>query len=188
MSSERLALKEAGIKRGIDLFAQVRNIPYRLGLDGDPNKMMNEGVGNCTRKHLYLQPRLKELGYKVDIGIAVFDWRELPIPNEIISLLNDPIDTHMFLFVDNKPVDATWPPGIPSFFSNRWDGVNATLLGVAAIEIIRFNPLVFKARSTAARTVDFLRNRINWRRPTPFNNAFNSWLEQVQSQSAAGIW
>jgi hypothetical protein len=182
MNPERINLKEVRVQQGIELFAQVRNIPYRLGLDGDPNKMVNEGVGNCTRKHLYLQPRLEQLGYKVDIGIAVFDWRQLPIPNEIIFLLNDPIQAHMFLFVDSKPIDATWPPGIPGFLSSQWDGINATPLGVSALEIIRFNPLVFKARSMASRTVDSFKKIADQRRPTPFNDTFNLWLEHVQSQ------
>jgi len=180
MFLERHNSEEARIQQGIGLFEQVRNIPYKLGLDGDPNKLVSEGVGNCTRKHLYLLPRLGQLGYKIDIGIAVFDWRQLSIPKEIVSLLNDPIQTHMFLFVDGNPIDATWPPYLPGFSSDQWDGVNSTSLGVTALKVTRFNPLIFQTRLSASSAFNILKNLSEKGKPTPFNNAFNLWLEGFQ--------
>lgn len=180
MTLETLPSNEARIQQAIEFFTQVRNIPYRLGLNGDPNKLISEGVGNCTRKHLYLQPRLKQLGYKVDIGIAIFDWRELPIPDEVISLLNDPIQRHMFLFVNDQPIDATWPPGIPDFPVIEWDGINATELGVSAQKIIKPNLLILQARSIASLTINAFRTITANEQSTLFNDAFNSWLERVQ--------
>jgi len=181
MFSERLGSKEVRVRQGVELFTKVRDFPYRLGLDGDPNKLVTEGVGNCTRKHLYLLPRLKQLGYKPEVGIAVFDWRQLPIPEEIISLLNDPIQAHMFLFVDGKPIDATWPPYLPvGFSSNQWDGINTTPLGVTALEIIKPNPLIFQTRLVAGYTFKVFRNFLGKEKPTPFNNAFNLWIEGFQ--------
>lgn len=181
MSLERFGLEETRIQQSVELFKRVRNFPYRLGLDGDPDKLVTEGVGNCTRKHLYLLPKLKQLGRKTEIGVAVFDWRQLLIPEEIISLLKDPIQAHMFLFVDDKPVDATWPQDLPPGFpSNQWDGINATPLGVTALEIIKPNSLIFQTRLIASSTFNVLRNLLGKEKLTPFNDAFNQWMERLQ--------
>ncbi len=169
------------IQEAIELFTRVRNVPYRLGLDGNPNKLFSEGAGHCTRKHLYLLPRLKQLSYKVEIGIALFDWRQLKIPNAIISLLKNPIQKHMFLFANNQVVDATWHPGIPGFTSNEWDGVNATPLGVPAIKIIKLNSTILKARALAGSLKRLITSADQ--EPTPFNDAFNFWLEKQQQNS-----
>src|SRR3990170_3123074 len=144
------------IQEAIDLFTRVRNVPFRLGLDHNPDKLFKEGVGHCDRKHLYLLPRLQHLGYRVDIGIAIFDWRQLPIPDTIISLLKDPIQKHMFLFANDQAVDATWPPGMTGFTTNSWDGINATPLGVEAIKIFKPNPAILHARILAGDLRDLI--------------------------------
>jgi hypothetical protein len=127
------------IQKAIKAFYQVRNIPYVLGLDGDPNKLMPEAKGNCTRKDLYLANQLEELGFDVILGIASFSWAELPIPQAFIDLLANPMDSHMFLYTRNKSkdsqwtrIDPTWDPGLAKkkFPINDWDGINSTPLGV----------------------------------------------------------
>lgn len=167
------------IQGAIELFTRVRNIPYRLGLDGNPDKLFSEGVGNCTRKSLYLLSKLPPLGYKVEVGIAVFDWRQLPIPDEIISLLKKPVQRHMFLFANGQQIDPTWHPGIPGFTVSEWDGINPTPLGVPAIKIIKPNPAILQVRALASS----LKNLISPvdQEPTLFNDAFNHWLEKQQN-------
>jgi hypothetical protein len=86
----------------------------------------------------------------------------------------------MFLFVDGKPIDATWPPYLLGFFSNRWDGVNSTPLGVNALKVTKSNALLFQTRLSAGSAFNLLRNSSDKGKPTPFNDAFNLWLEGFQ--------
>ena len=125
------------------LYVKVRDVPFALGAEGKPDKLLEDNLGGCTRKHLFLAPRLKRMGYKVEIGIALFDWRELPIPEDILNLLKQPIQYHMFLFSNhgNKDfmVDATWDKemqklGFPLF---EWDETNQSNLGVKPISVYK---------------------------------------------------
>ena len=109
-----------------ELFTLVRDIPFVLGAEGKPETLIRDNYGGCVKKHLFLAPRLKRIGYKVDIGIAQFDWRELPIPDDILALLKQPIQYHMFLYLNKNGrssiVDATWDKGMSEkgFPINEW--------------------------------------------------------------------
>lgn len=172
--------KETVFNSASEIFEKVRDIPYVLGLDGDPNKLLVENVGNCTRKHLFLVPRLQALGYKITLGIAGFDWRDLPIPHDVVNFLKDPIDTHLFLYAaydgNETVVDATWDSGMPQgFFVNVWNGYSHTQIGVPAIAIHRESYHILKTRALVSATMRSLRLD---QRPTPFNHAFNDWLHR----------
>lgn len=177
--------KEINPQAAITLFTNVRDIPYALGADGNIEGLVDDRIGGCARKHLYLLPRLQKLGYKVDIGIAHFDWRNLPIPSDILSLLKQPVQHHMFLYVGADEfvleIDATWdkgmePLGFPVF---DWDGVSSTGLTVNAINPRPQNQLILKARAVASSVLKQLRN-IDENQPTPFNDAFNAWLAGIR--------
>ena len=167
-------------KEATSLFRQVRDIPYRLGLDGNPNKLFRENAGNCTRKHLRLIPDLVRLGYTVKLGVTEFDWRELPVPSEILKLLRNPIDTHLFLYVslngNEMKVDATWDSSLQSlgFKINDWNGYSSTDLGVRAQKIIISGYQILQLRTKFAPIFNLFRK--NKQEPTPFNDAFNTWL------------
>ncbi len=81
-----------------DLFLKIRDIPFALGSDDKPEDIVKDNFGGCTRKHLYLAPRLKMMGFEVEIGIAQFDWRKFSIPGQILTLLKEPIQYHMFFY------------------------------------------------------------------------------------------
>jgi hypothetical protein len=174
------------IKKAIKAFYQVRNIPYVLGLDGDPNKLMSDNKGNCTRKDLYLANQLEELGFDVILGIASFSWAELPIPQAFVDLLASPIDSHMFLYASHKSknnqltrIDPTWDPGLrkKKFPINDWDGVSSTPLGVKDHSIRTENLKLFWTKSAIRKIVNDLRIlNGNKPKPTPFNDAVNNWL------------
>jgi len=173
--------KETIFDSASKIFGKVRDIPYVLGLDGNPNKLFVENVGNCTRKHLYLVPQLQALGYKITLGIAEFDWRDLPIPEEVISLLKNPIDTHLFLYAaydgNETVVDATWDSGMPQgFFVNAWNGYDSTQIGVPVKIIHRKSYHIFKTKALVGATMRPFRQDQN--KPTPFNHAFNKWLHR----------
>ena len=173
------------IKKAVDAFYQVRNIPYVLGLDGDPNKLLPESKGNCSRKDLYLASQLKELGFEVILGIAAFSLAELPIPQAFINLLANPIDSHMFLYVRHPSIgnymriDLTWDPELKTkkFPINEWDGIHTNELGVKAHTIRTENLKLFQTKALMRKVVNTLRTlNGNETKPTPFNDAVNNWL------------
>ena len=172
--------KELDIQSAGELFKKIRDIPYALGEDGDIEGLLRDGKGGCARKHLYLLPRLQQLGYEVDIGIAQFDWRDLPIPKEILVLLKQPIQHHMFLYVGinsaNIEIDATWDSGMKElgFPILNWDGVSPTGISVEGKNPRKQNLNVLKARSFISSSLQTFVKREN--EPTPFNDAFNEWM------------
>ncbi|MDP3918241.1 MAG: hypothetical protein Q8Q30_03650 [Candidatus Woesebacteria bacterium] len=176
----------------VPTYMQVRDTPFALGADGgDLNALITEGVGGCTRKHLFLADRLKRSGFKVDLGIATFDWRELPIPSEILSLLKDPIQYHMFLYVRDTRIDAsemqldaTWDRRIKhlGFIVSDWDGFNSTPLAVPIKTLWRQNYAILKARSIASSMIRQVLDVTKGNQPTPFNNRFNMWLNKERSE------
>ncbi len=107
MLSFRRERKEINKQAAVELVTSVRDVPFVLGADGNIERLFEDNISGCVRKHLYLFPRLQQLGYKVEIGITQFNWRELPIPDYILSLLKQPVQHHMFLYVGNDTPD-TW--------------------------------------------------------------------------------
>lgn len=167
---------------GQELFTLIRDIPFVLGAEGKPETLIKDNYGECSRKHLFLVPRLKRIGYKVDIGIAQFDWRELPIPNDILALLKQPIQYHMFLYLNKNGrssiVDATWDKSMSEkgFPLLEWNNSNETEIAVKPIKISRVNLPVFKARSLVSQSLNNIKELIHGPQKTPFNDAFNNWL------------
>ncbi len=187
--SPRVRQKEVLREQAVSLFYKVRDVPYVLGLDGDPRELFVEGKGNCTRKSLYLKWQLGKLGYKVNLGSACFNWRDLPIPKGILDLLVDPIQDHMFLFVDDGDsemiVDATWDAALATrgFALNTWDGRNSTALGVQPLRVERLHYEPFMARAVVGSFVHNIEGRVFGNKPTPFNDAFNHWAVEVRLTS-----
>lgn len=170
--------------RAVDLFYQVRDIPYVLGLDGDPQKLQSEGKGNCTRKCLALAPELIEAGYDVLLGIVAFSWAEL-VP-QFAHLLADPTDTHMILRVrpprhgDWISIDPTWDRELAQcgFPISQWNGFSDTKLGVTPLRPFETKWLsTFRAAGIARETMSLFRGTMQTaHKPTPFNDAVNAWI------------
>jgi len=165
-----------------ELFTLVRDIPFVLGVDGKPETLIRDNCGECTRKHLFLAPRLRKIGYKVDIGLAQFDWRELPIPNDILLLLKQPIQYHMFLYLKKNGistvVDATWDKDMieKGFPLVEWSDSGEMKLAVRPINICAINLPVLQARSVVSQSINNVKKLIHGPQKTPFNDAFNNWL------------
>src|SRR3989344_4601818 len=180
--------REMNRQTAVNLTLAVRDVPYSLGSDGNTEGLLSEGIGGCARKHFYLMPRLQSLGYKVSLGVAKFDWRELPIPKNILSLLKEPVQTHLFLYFGlDKPkhgLDVTWDKGMKSlgFPVFDWDGFSRTGIVVTPIygSIRKINPLILSIRSLASSNLQKLLGQAD--KPTPFNDAFNKWLSKVRNQ------
>lgn len=165
-----------------ELFTLVRDIPFFLGVDSTPESLIKDNKGGCTRKHLFLAPRLKEMGYKVNIEIARFDWRELPIPDKILSLLKQPIQYHMFLYLNKDGrstiVDATWDKemGKKGFPLNEWNDHNEMKLCINPIDLHRTALPVLQVRSLVSESIKKVTGLLYGPQKTPFNDAFNRWL------------
>lgn len=171
-----------------ELFTLVRDIPFVLGVEGKPEELIRDNCGGCARKHLFLAPRLRKIGYKVDIGIAQFDWRELPILVDILSLLKQPIQYHMFLYLNKNGirsiVDAIWDKvmsekGFPLL---EWNNGNETEIAVKPIKIGRVNLPVLQVRSLVSQSLNNVKELIHGPQKTPFNDAFNNWLGRSQTK------
>ncbi|MDO9027376.1 MAG: hypothetical protein Q7U68_00715 [Candidatus Roizmanbacteria bacterium] len=165
-----------------ELFTLVRDIPFVLGAEGKPETLIRDNCGGCTRKHLFLAPRLKRIGYQVDIGIAQFDWRKLPITDDILLLLKKPIQYHMFLYLSkngiNTIVDVTWDKGMSEkgFPLLEWSNGGGTEIAVSPIKISRVNLPILQVRSLVSQSLNNIKELIDGPQKTPFNDAFNNWL------------
>lgn len=117
------------------LFEQVQRIQYRV-CKFDKNKInANIQYGDCRHKSELLYSFLIGGGYKVKRLKVEFNWRDLPIPNNILDILkiSGTIFPHDALLVkiNNKwiKVDCTWNPELEkkSFpITKNWDGKTNT--------------------------------------------------------------
>ncbi|MBI4973372.1 hypothetical protein HZC27_02050 [Candidatus Roizmanbacteria bacterium] len=172
-TTERLSPRE--------LFTLVRDIPYKLA-GGDPEALIRDNHGECTRKHLFLAPRFRKLGYKVDIGLAIFDWRDLPIPSEILALLQSPIQHHMFLYAEKDGrrsiIDATWDKKMSErgFPLIDWQDEGNMNLAVNSNHVKIVHLPILQARAFISQSIKNVKGIANDPPKTPFNDAFNDWL------------
>ncbi|MCG2691965.1 hypothetical protein L6272_04020 [Microgenomates group bacterium] len=182
--------KELNQKDAARIATEVRDIPYALNADGNIKAIFEDRIAGCTRKHLYLLPRLKQLGYKVAIGLTDFDWRKLPIPDKVLSLLIDPIGYHMFLYYGferaENVLDVTWDKGMQhlGFPVFDWDGLSATGLTVEGSRTRKINRFVLQARSKASTIM----GNINLKdQSSPFNEPFNLWLAEARLTKGSNV-
>ncbi|MBS3081098.1 hypothetical protein J4221_06510 [Candidatus Pacearchaeota archaeon] len=119
----------------VQLFEQVQKISYNIGkFDKD---LVNPDIpyGDCRHKSELLYSLLSKEGYKVKKLKVEFNWKDLPIPKNILDILkiSATIFPHNLLLVkiNNKwiKVDCTWNPelenkGFP--ITKNWDGETDT--------------------------------------------------------------
>jgi arylamine N-acetyltransferase len=117
----------------IKIFEKVQKIPYEV-CQFDESKI-NESLkcGDCRHKSELLYRLLKKEGFEVKKIKVIFDWRDLPLPKNMLGILKRTIRTHNSLKVkvNNKwiKVDCTWNPemkerGFP--ITEKWDGKSDT--------------------------------------------------------------
>lgn len=79
----------------IKLFHFVQNIPYRVSdFDSEFNSRGESASifikkGDSRHKSLLLHNLLQERNFDVDIVKVVFDWKDLPIPADILGILEN---------------------------------------------------------------------------------------------------
>lgn len=123
-------------KRVVDYFEKVQKIPYKVCKFEEDKIDEKIKLGDCRHKSTLLKKILEKEGFEVKKVKVVFDWRDLPIPEKILSILkkSGTIWMHQALLVRlNKKwvkVDCTWDPslekkGFP--VTSNWNGKDDTL-------------------------------------------------------------
>lgn len=122
-------------KKIIQIFEKVQKIPYKVCKFEKSN--INEDIlsGDCRHKSELLYLLLKKAGFEVKKIKVIFDWKDISLPNEILSILkkSDSVWTHDSLKVKISDkwikVDCTWNPelekkGFP--ITKKWNGKTET--------------------------------------------------------------
>jgi hypothetical protein len=123
-------LKAEAIQRGLlgftaqidaaQVFALVRDMPYRRASDRRPETIIAEWQGTCSGKHYLLQALFAELGLSSEViacpTVTPVDPAEVPEPlRPLYEAANRRfVDVHNYLLVtipggSQMKVDATWP-------------------------------------------------------------------------------
>ncbi len=119
----------------IKIFEKVQKIPYKV-CKFDENKIdENIQCGDCRHKSTLLKKLLEKEGFEVKKIKVIFNWRDLPIPKNILGILkkSDTIWGHSSLLVKIREkeilIDASWDPplakvGFP--VTKKWSGLSDT--------------------------------------------------------------
>ena len=157
-------------KKIIELYNKIQKIPYYCLKYRNPNLLLQKNKGSCSEKHLFLAQELEKLGIPVKYVLIKFDWKDLPIPKEVINKKGNSIGWHLALKINihNKwiYVDATWDPklekaGFP--ITKNWNCTSNTKLAFPPKEIKELD-------KKPAKQSKRLENR-------EFYEALNKWLE-----------
>lgn len=101
-----------------EIFTRVRNIPYHCP------EFLEDKDNRCWGKNRKLYNLLKENNYKVRFRVCDFYWSKQKFPKQIISLVQEDLDKHLFLEIkiNDKWVvlDSSNDSKLPEF--NSWDG------------------------------------------------------------------
>lgn len=123
----------------IEIFHQVRDIPYRIPLSLDETE--GEYGGSCLYKFELLKSLLEAEGLECRYRIGIFLWSQLNLPEKIMKAKHNDRGEHVWLEVciNNKWIilDPSQDIGLAGIFSiNYWDGISDTKLAVNPIEIL----------------------------------------------------
>jgi transglutaminase-like putative cysteine protease len=118
-----------------DVFDFVKNFPYRITrFTPQKGDLLLYRRGDCRHKTEALLNIFRAKGYPVRKVEVLFDWKDLPIPEEILGILKS--ETKGFhdaaeVKIDGKwvYVDATWDDALISKnfpVTQNWDGFSDT--------------------------------------------------------------
>ncbi len=119
----------------VKLFKKVQKIPYKVCRFDKEKIDENLPYGDCRHKSELLYNLLRREGFEVEKIKVIFDWKDLPIPKEILSILKKSgtvwVHDSLKVKINNKwiKVDCTWNPelkakGFP--VTETWDGRSDT--------------------------------------------------------------
>ncbi len=170
----------------VKLFRFVQNIPYRVCPFDSNVGICGEAVnislrkGDSRHKSLLLYNLLLERNFDVTRVKVIFDWKDLPVPSEILGILKKSGTkwSHDALRLNSNEyysvyVDATWNPelrriGFP--VTGDWDGKSLTKQ-VSEGKLEYFDVEGFRCEDHGIfLDEDEVRG---------FGEALNSWLDEV---------
>jgi hypothetical protein len=166
----------------IDIFNQVRDIPYRIPLALDETKGGEHG-GSCLYKVELLKKLLEAECLECRYRICTFLWSQLNIPEEVMKAEHNDSGEHVWLevLINNKWIilDPTWDIGLTRIFSiNSWDGISDTKPAVKSIEILDV--------SASADIMNFDNYEEAFLEDLTINGKFykalNTYLDQIRSK------
>ncbi len=159
-----------------EFFRFIRDIPYKIALLEDEQDYC------CSTKSTMLSALFEKNGLETRQIICKFDWRDTPLPPDILSLPYNPDDTthqyfQVFIPETSKWVncDPTWDVGLKSlgFKVAEWDGLSDTELAVnpthiySASESSNMINGIFQDRALISAHMDFHRD---------YYYAINRWM------------
>lgn len=128
-------IKKENTKKAIEEFYKIRDIPYHISLNGEPEHC-------CEGKSRLLAKKLIPLGYKPFLRGGLFRWSDLGLPKKLNTVKHEDLCLHFFLEVENLEyesvfVDTTWNPelGKAGFSVSEWDGIGSTTLAMPCRKI-----------------------------------------------------
>jgi len=133
----------------ITLFNKIQAVPYKCR--AEISKLdLNVPYANCSQKRELLKRTLDVEGYKTRYLDGIFNWKDLPIPPNILRILKKSrtLQKHHLLevFIDGAilKVDPTWNlelecKGFP--VTKNWDGKSDTKQ-ITNGKIIYYNPKI----------------------------------------------
>jgi len=116
----------------IRLFEEVQKIPYKICKFNEDE--INEDIiyGDCRHKSTLLYNLMKKEGINIKKLGVIFDWKDLPIPDDILSILkkSGTIWTHYSLSAEIEDnwikIDCTWDPPLKELgfpITIKWNGL-----------------------------------------------------------------
>lgn len=134
----------------IELFEKVQAVPYRCRSEEFSYSGVMPSYANCNQKRNILGILLDKEGFESRNLDAVFDWKDLPLPKEILKNLRNSgtQQKHHLLEVkingDYLKIDPTWNPelgrrGFP--ITENWGGESDTEQ-ITKGKIWFYNPLI----------------------------------------------
>lgn len=168
------------VSERVKMFNFVRDIPYHVSV-GD------EQDYSCATKPLILDRLLTSIGLKVNHVLCEFKWSKLGLPNDLLRLPHDEVETHEYLLVlapeTDKwvKVDPTWDNRIqhPSFPIAEWDGLNDTDIGVPPERT--WSPEESEKLIAEEESMTEEDRNEYLKRNGAFLRAFNKWLESQRT-------
>lgn len=174
------------VENRINLFNQVRDIPYRTVSVHSWEEVLEKNIGGCGAKHRLLKKCFDSLGYKCRFAYVPYSWNEIEsVPADLRSGSQyNRRDLHTFLEVkiDGKwtIVDATWNKELKDVFpvNLNWDGFADTIVAVPSEKIYHADK----------NDTDQLRAELNCSKdgiPSPeeitWVGKFNHWVDSFRS-------
>lgn len=171
----------------ISLFERVQKIPYKVCEFDETNVSDGLTCGDCRHKSFLLFKLLTEKGYQVKRTKIIFDWKDLPIPKDILAILkkSGTISTHDSVRVkfngDFLHLDCAWDPSL----ANAGFPVTKNWTGLRDTEQITNGDLEFYSWDSEEYKERMKQIHIDKDEMHKFSSALNTWLDSIRENKRA---